>query len=650
MNDATQSFATVAEVVAATGVGLRTVRRWMKLEGVRVEYRQVVSPSGKSVRTAYIDVSTLPCPVPPGLEPSVPEAAGSRVIEPAARSFEEAIAQLANVPAGDRGGRVKELAKAWGKSRKTVYRRLAQLEQPRLSDVRSDAGRPRIPLAARDLIEAAWASNEPTTSAPLIHKTLLDIAPDAMTYVRGGVEQVVSVQTVRRIRQELLDDPRSRLMLANADERHEYLRVHSGRVLAEHANALWEMDMTRCDILVWDPAAARSYRPRVHVIIDVYSRVVMGIAFSPEEGQTQTDLTLLRALLPKQGPYRDRYPYFGVPKRMYWDNGSTYRSAHSQRLLASLGIENVHSRPYVSHTRGHVERFFGTLHGLEKALPGYVGENAASRASKEIKRLEANTKGWQSHGRDPGDGNRLLTIDEYQNLVLAWLITDYHQGRVDGRSRHERFVATAPASTLVEIDRAELLLLLAHRVERTVGIGGRIRLENREWTVPDGSLAPYRDMRVLVLTDQFALEPDRRLIAWRNRLGELEVIGEAQPAPTVAASIEAGDQRRAAREALVAEKRRQREMKRELADPNLRVSTVLLKEFRAAGGEPLLPSAQARLEALNPPEEVIEFAPDDVIGQRLANPLSRFKDAPTDPIERIRWANEHLSRRGRNDK
>lgn len=529
-------------------------------------------------------------------------------------------------------------------SRSTLYRRLKRLQSGETPVKRADAGLPRVPLAARELIVQALVTNESDTSPRMIHRTLLRAAPDAMRYMRGGREQLVSYQTVLRIRQELLADPRTRLLLVDEDTRAEYLRVYSGAVLVPHANALWQMDMTRCDVLVVDGSTGRSFRPRVHAIIDTYSGVIVGLAFAEEENQAQTDLALLRALLPKQGPFADAYPYWGVPERIYWDNGRTYRSAHASRVLASLGIEDVHSRPHVSHTRGKIERFFGTLHSFEKSLPGYVGENATRRAAKAIKRLDANTRSWLKGGRDPGVDDRLLTIEEYQNRVLAWLIVEYHQWVVDGLSRHEHFVQTAPASTLVEINHDELLLLLAHRVERTVDAAGRIRLENRLWTVPDGSLAPFQGARVLVLTDQLALQPDRRLVAWEARSGQLQVIGVAEPAPEAAASIEAQNQRRAARVAVIEEARRQREMKRELTDPNLRVSTVLLKEFKAAGGEPLAPAARARLEALNPPEEPIEFAPDDVIGQRLANPLARFAEAPSDPLERIRWANEQFGR------
>lgn len=642
-----QALFGVPQCAELFGVTTRTIRRWLGHRGVYTEYHFEPTSTGNTVRTAYVDPTTLPTSAAERAAAQLQPPPPSRVLPDDvadAPTLEEAIQEISKAPEGRRASLVAAASIRWGISCRTVYRRVRALEAGQSIGQRADVGSQRIPAVAFELIVKALVSNPPTTSVRMIHRMLMRAAPDAMTYERGGELQTVSVRTLHRIRQDLISNPKTRLLLSDADERAEYLRVYSGAVLAEHANDIWQMDMTRCDVLVVDPNTGKIYRPRVHAIIDVYSGVIPGIAFSEEEGQAQTDLTLLRALLPKQGPYADRYPYWGVPKRIYWDNGNTYQSHQARRVMASLGVEDVHSRPYVSHTRGRIERFFGTLHNLEKSQPGYVGENAANRSAKEIKRLEANTRRWLKHGRDTGDGNRLLTITEYQNLVLQWLVVEYHAWMVDGLSRHAHFVQSAPASTLVEIDRRELLLLLAHRVERTVDATGRIRLDNRYWTVPDGSLAPFQGMRVLVLTDQFALEPDRRLVAWVDRRGALQVIGEAQVAPEAAASIEAQDQRRAARAAVVEEGRRQREMKRELTDPNVRVSTVLLKEFRAAGGESLPASAHARLAALNPPEEVIEFAEDDALGQHLLAQLDSHKTGTEDPRERARWLVEGQQR------
>ncbi len=246
----------------------------------------------------------------------------------------------------------------------------------------------------------------------MIRRTLLRAAPAAMRHVWGGREVAISASRVVEIRKQLVANPRTRGLFFDEDQWKEFARTYAGEVVSAHANDMWQMDMTRCDVMVVDPERGDMFRPRIHAIIDVYSGCVPGLAFAREEDQTQTDLALLRALVPKPEPWHSRWPVWGIPKRMYWDNGRTYKSAHAQRILSALGVEDLHSRPRVSHTRGRVERFFGTFHGLERALTGYVGADASSRSTETIRRLQKRTQRWLETGDDPGEGERLLTIDE----------------------------------------------------------------------------------------------------------------------------------------------------------------------------------------------------------------------------------------------
>lgn len=49
----------------------------------------------------------------------------------------------------------------------------------------------------------------------------------------------------------------------------------------------------------------------------------------------------------------------GLPCKLYVDNSPAFRSKHE--ITAFLGIALVHSRPYKSHGRDKVERFFQTV-------------------------------------------------------------------------------------------------------------------------------------------------------------------------------------------------------------------------------------------------------------------------------------------------
>lgn len=524
----------------------------------------------------------------------------------AARELHAAILPILNQPAGsrDRGRAVKALAAARSVDESTVRDWVTRFEREGLAglmpQVRRDRGAFRMPQETLQVIVAAIITNPPTTSARKLHQTLLLAVPHLMQTTRAGRATEVSLATVTRIRDTLLKHPRLKLMMYNADQRKEFLRTYMGRVLAAHANDMWQQDMTRCDVLVFDEDTNTYYRPRVQAVIDVFSGCVPGLSFSPDEDQVQADLAFFRALIKAQGPLADRYPFYGRPRRLYIDNGKTYSSVHFERVIRELGVELVHSRPYVSHTRGAVERFFRTLHLFEATLPGYTGQDAADRSGEELKRLMEATRRWRETGRDPGEGNRLMTLREYQTAVLRWLIVDYHRQIVDGRPRQEWFTTTAPAHSLIEFDLGELLIHFAHREERVVRPDCTVTVENTLWACPDGALGGMAGARVLVLRDAFVLGDDVRVIAIRERAGHLRILGRAVRAPDNAASIEAGDLRRVNKLAKRELLQEADTLRHSIADPALLVRKQHERELPVVPVSALPPTARAQLTSVTP--------------------------------------------------
>ena len=51
----------------------------------------------------------------------------------------------------------------------------------------------------------------------------------------------------------------------------------------------------------------------------------------------------------------------GLPRRLYVDNGSAFRSNALKYACARLGVALLHSRPYIPQGRGKIERFFRTV-------------------------------------------------------------------------------------------------------------------------------------------------------------------------------------------------------------------------------------------------------------------------------------------------
>jgi len=182
----------------------------------------------------------------------------------------------------ERGAAVAQYAQEKGLTVQAVRWQVRQVESQGISALkkktRRDAGGYHIPQLSMQVILSAWMSNPATTSGRLLQRTLVRAVPSAMRIERSdGREHWITAATVTRIRNDLMRNPLTRLLFTNADEQKEYLRTYSGEVVALHANAMWQQDMTRCDIWVLDPETGKIYRPRVQAIIDVYSGCIMSV-------------------------------------------------------------------------------------------------------------------------------------------------------------------------------------------------------------------------------------------------------------------------------------------------------------------------------------------------------------------------------------
>ncbi len=91
-------------------------------------------------------------------------------------------------------------------------------------------------------------------------------------------------------------------------------------------------------------------------IIDDHSRLILWAEFRPQETVDEFIAVLMQAL-------RRR----GLPRRLYVDNGSAFRSTKLQYALAGIGVSLIHSTPYQPEGKGKCERWFRTVR--ENFLP-----------------------------------------------------------------------------------------------------------------------------------------------------------------------------------------------------------------------------------------------------------------------------------------
>ena len=197
--------------------------------------------------------------------------------------------------------------------------------------VRADQGNARaISPALVDLL-CQMKEDEPMLSVPLLMKKVREEHP------REVGEAVLAPSTVHRLLAR-------RGLTKEASE-----AAGKDRRRFEHALAgeLWMSDMMHGPKL---REGGRQRKTYLIAMIDDATRIVPYASFAFSEGAVAYLAVLEKAV-------RRR----GIPKRLYVDNGSAFRSQHLAVVCAKLGISLIHAKPYSPQGKGKMERWFRTV-------------------------------------------------------------------------------------------------------------------------------------------------------------------------------------------------------------------------------------------------------------------------------------------------
>lgn len=249
----------------------------------------------------------------------------------------------------------------------------------------------------------------------------------------GRIERgQVSIGAIRRL---LRDHASSRCTSRTPMDAQEHRR----RWEAEFVGELWHGDVCHGPSLT---IRGRSVPIRVHAVLDDKSRFVPALCVTSDEEEVRMLELMLEATR-----------MYGAPRRLYLDNGSTYRGRALETACARLGIVLTHARPYDPEARGKMERFWRTM---REGCLDYVG-NCGS-------------------------------IHDVQVRLTAWLNTRYHV------RPHASLVGRTPAKLwserrLEEVDEPRLQMALTVRETRKVRHDCTLSVGGLDWELKEAYLA-----------------------------------------------------------------------------------------------------------------------------------------------------------------
>lgn len=299
-----------------------------------------------------------------------------------------------------------------------------------------------------------------------------------------GVTDYPSRPTVYRIlRSQIEQRQRQKRSLGWRGDRMSLKTREGLEIGIEWSNQVWQVDHTRADVLVVDQVGEILGRPWLTIVVDTYSRCIMGIhiGFDPPSAVVVC-LALRHAILPKQ--YSSAYELkqswgtYGLPQYLYTDGGKDFRSQHLEQVATELGIVLCLRRK--PSDGGIVERPFGTLNTqFFSTLPGYVSSNISTRSLK-------------------AESEACLTLLQLEQLLVRYVVDHYNVAldvRMGDQSRIGRWEAGRIAQLQLLGDR-ELDICLMRRDRRTVYRSGYIQFANL--TYLGEHLAAYAGEMVII--------------------------------------------------------------------------------------------------------------------------------------------------------
>jgi len=248
---------------------------------------------------------------------------------------------------------------------------------------------------------------------------------------------------------------------------------------AELPNELWQSDCMHGPKVAVEGMMRKTY---LFAVIDDHSRLIPHAAFYLRENIDCYRDCLIQALEKR-----------GLPRKLYLDNGSAFRTHQLRYACARLGIALLHSEPGVPEGRGKIERLFRTIRsqlmptlreassleelnsGLNAWIEEYHNRTHSSTSQTPLKRylehlhsLRAAADDLREYFRIPArrkvDKDRSVSLHgrSYEapvGLIGKWVTLLYHK---HDRERIEVFIDEQSYGFLTPLDKG-----INSRVRRT---------------------------------------------------------------------------------------------------------------------------------------------------------------------------------------
>ncbi len=115
----------------------------------------------------------------------------------------------------------------------------------------------------------------------------------------------------------------------------------------EFANQMWDADTSHGPYLTINNKKIKTY---LIALIDDASRLITSAKFYYEDNAINFQKT-----------FKEGLKKYGIPKRIFLDNGKTYKNEQLSIICANCGMELIYTKPYSPQSKAKIERWFHTM-------------------------------------------------------------------------------------------------------------------------------------------------------------------------------------------------------------------------------------------------------------------------------------------------
>lgn len=383
--------------------------------------REVVVEDPKTSERLVVPIADLEPGTKPGSETAVDLSEVDEEAMAIASERFKAIEPLVtgrNLPA--RGAAIyRKIAAKLGKSVSTIYRwRTVYLETGSVSamcskKVGAKPGSQRLPIELEELVQEIIRSDYLTTqrlSPTKIHERV------RIAVVKHGLKvKAPHLNTIRRRIAKLSEKAKKRAREGAAEAEQEFSE-NVASLVADFPLHIVQIDHTKLNVIIVSDDHRRLAigRPWITVVIDIYSRMVLGIYISLDAPSAQSvGLALVRAIVPKERWLKNldvdfEWPCWGKPSSIHADNGRDFRSETIKKACKEHKVDITWRPVRRPNWGGHIEAFMKTLSRLLKELPGATFDNPEER------------------GKYDSEAKAVMTMRELERFLLLRIIGVYH--------------------------------------------------------------------------------------------------------------------------------------------------------------------------------------------------------------------------------